>query len=188
MERAARVIIAIFVIHTVWTVNVNALPADLSVSGTTPNIGTTVGGCPVAVSGMGFQSGASLTIGGKVPNQISVASDTLITAVTPRAHGVAPVGSPPSVQEVVVANPDGGSASGQLFTYVRPGDIRAVVDGQTVYGAHDGNVSIGETIYILNVLLEASGFEVKPEVDSNCNGVISIGEVIQAVHSLLRVW
>lgn len=87
------------------------LPAP-TVSSITPNSGSTAGGTSVTISGTGFISGATVTIGTAATN-VNVVNSTTITALTP-AHAAGPV-------NVVVQNPD--SQSGSLtngYTYAIP--------------------------------------------------------------------
>jgi hypothetical protein len=63
------------------------------VSAISPNTGTTNGGTAVTVTGTGFRSGATLTIGGTAATGVTVVSSTSITARTPaHAAGAADVG------------------------------------------------------------------------------------------------
>jgi plastocyanin len=79
----------------------------------TPSLGVTSGGLGITISGSGFASGATVSIGGTVATNVAVASAASITATTPaRAAGAA---------DIVVTNPDG--QSGRLtggFTYDAP--------------------------------------------------------------------
>ncbi len=81
-----------------------------TVSGITPNSGTTAGGTPVTISGTGFLAGVTVTIGGTAATGVNVVNSTSITATTP-AHSAGGV-------NVTVTNTDG--QSGTLtsgFTY-----------------------------------------------------------------------
>jgi PKD repeat protein len=80
------------------------------VSAISPNSGTVNGGVPVAISGSGFLSGASVSIGGRSATSVNVVSGTSITAVTP-SHAAGTV-------DVVVTNADGlrGTLTGG-YTY-----------------------------------------------------------------------
>src|SRR6185369_5024705 len=60
-----------------------------SVSGITPNSGTTAGGTAVTINGSNFVSGATVTIGGAATN-VSVVNSTTINATTP-AHAAGAV-------------------------------------------------------------------------------------------------
>jgi hypothetical protein len=52
------------------------------VTGISPNSGTTAGGTRVTVTGSGFQSGATVTVGGVAATSVNVVSSTMLTAVT----------------------------------------------------------------------------------------------------------
>jgi plastocyanin len=83
------------------------------VTAVTPALGATAGGLGITITGSGFTSGATVSIGGIAATNVAVASATSITATTPaRAAGAA---------DIVVTNPDG--QSGRLnggFTYDAP--------------------------------------------------------------------
>jgi hypothetical protein len=84
-------------------------PAITSVS---PSSGPTAGGTPVTITGSGFVTGATVSIGGVAATSVNVASATSITAVT-GAHAAGPV-------DVVVTTPGGTATSTGGFTYVVP--------------------------------------------------------------------
>ena len=87
-----------------------AAPTVVSVS---PSSGLTVGGTLLTVTGAGFLSGASVTVGGAACTGVTVVSATSITCTTPAgAAGAA---------DVVVTNFDTQSGTGTgVFTYVVP--------------------------------------------------------------------
>jgi hypothetical protein len=82
------------------------------VSGISPNTGSAAGGTPITISGTGFQSGATVRIGGALANSVNVVSATQITALTPAGT--------PGAAAVQITNPDGqvGSLSSS-FTYAQ---------------------------------------------------------------------
>lgn len=89
-------------------------PAAPTVTGISPGTGSTAGGTAVTITGTGFVSGATVSIGGAAATSVVVSSDTTITAVT-GAHGAGTV-------DVVVTNPGGASGTKSLaYTYVAPG-------------------------------------------------------------------
>jgi hypothetical protein len=82
-----------------------------TVSGLSPNSGSTTGGTAVTITGTNFVSGAAVTFGSAAATNVVVVSSTSITATTP-AGGVGTV-------TVTVTNP--GALSGSLasgFTYL----------------------------------------------------------------------
>jgi phosphatidylinositol-3-phosphatase len=84
-----------------------------TITGITPNSGTTNGGTSVTIDGNRFLPGAAVTIGGAAATNIAVANSTTITASTP-AHA-------PGTSNVVVTNTDGQSAVlTNGFTYTSP--------------------------------------------------------------------
>jgi DNA-binding beta-propeller fold protein YncE len=81
-----------------------------------PNSGRTTGGSAIAITGTGFMSGATVTVGGIAATSVVVASATSITAVTP-AHAA-------GAADVVVTVPGGLSgtlAGGFYYLALRPG-------------------------------------------------------------------
>jgi hypothetical protein len=75
-----------------------------------PNSGTTSGGTSVTITGTGFLSGASVTIGGALATNVNVVSSTSITATTP-AHAAGMV-------NIIVTNSDTQSSTlTNGFTY-----------------------------------------------------------------------
>jgi hypothetical protein len=78
-----------------------------------PNSGSTAGGTAVTIDGSGFTGASRVTFGGTPATDVTVVSDTEITAVTPaKAAGVT---------HVSVTTPDGTSQTAP-FTYVASGD------------------------------------------------------------------
>ncbi|MFI5168213.1 MAG: IPT/TIG domain-containing protein [Thermoanaerobaculales bacterium] len=87
-----------------------AYGAAPTVTGVNPPSGSISGGTPVTISGTGFQSYATVTIGGVNATGVTVVNATTITATT-GAHAAGTVG-------VVVQNPDAQSATGaNAYTY-----------------------------------------------------------------------
>ena len=85
-----------------------------TVSGISPNTGTTAGGTAVTITGTGFLAGATVSFGGTAATGVNVASGTSITATTP-AHAAGAV-------SVVVTNTD--NQTGTLtngYTYTTSG-------------------------------------------------------------------
>ena len=96
---------------------VNAVAA-LSISSVNPNTGSTAGGTDITISGSGFQTGATVTLGGLAATNVNVTSSTSITAKTPLGPASEQAGVP---RDVVVTNPDGTSATlTRGFTYFVP--------------------------------------------------------------------
>lgn len=84
------------------------------VSSISPNVGTTLGGTSVTISGSGFVNVTSVNIGGAVLNSVSVPNANTITGVTS-------AGAPGTYN--VNVNVSGGVAAGagvNLYTYKRP--------------------------------------------------------------------
>lgn len=86
-------------------------PTEVKVSAVSPNSGTTFGGTTLTITGTGFQSGATVQIGGTAATDVTVTNSTTITAKTPaHAAGVAEV-------RVTVGSKSGTLAS--AFTFVK---------------------------------------------------------------------
>jgi len=83
------------------------------VASITPNTGTTSGGTSVTITGTGFLTGATVSLGGTPATSVTLVSSTSITATTP-AHAAGAV-------NVMVVNTDAqsGTLSGG-FTYAAP--------------------------------------------------------------------
>jgi IPT/TIG domain len=97
------------------TFNYVAAPSITSIA---PSSGSSAGGTPITIAGTGFQSGATVKVGGVAATSVSLLGSTTITATTP-AHAT---GDQTSVAvDVVVSNPDGQSATtSNGFTYNAP--------------------------------------------------------------------
>ena len=83
-----------------------------AISAVSPSSGPTAGGTPVTITGSGFVTGATVSIGGVAATSVIVVSATSITAVT-GAHAAGPV-------DVAVTTPGGTATSTGGFTYVLP--------------------------------------------------------------------
>lgn len=77
---------------------------DLAVNSITPSQGPQAGGTLITIQGNGFESGATVTIGGTLATSVSVVNATSITAVTPPAGNTGPA-------DLIVTNPDAKSAT-----------------------------------------------------------------------------
>jgi hypothetical protein len=74
-----------------------------TVTSISPNTGTTNGGTGVTITGTGFQSGATVSLGGSAATSVNVVSSTSITATT-AAHAA-------GASNVLVTNSDGQSGT-----------------------------------------------------------------------------
>lgn len=120
-----------------------------TVAAVTPALGATSGGLGITITGTGFTSGATVSIGGNAATSVAVVSATSITATTPaRAAGAA---------DIVVTNPDGqGGRLAGGFTYnapvVPPPSIAAVAPtsgpeaGGTVVSITGAGFASGATV------------------------------------------
>jgi len=112
-----------------------------TVTGVNPTSGPTTGGTSINITGTGFASGATVTVGGTLASSVVVSNSTTITAVTP-AHTAGTV-------DVVVTNSDGQSGrKTSAFTYT---------SGETILLSDDFNdASLNTTKWLPNSLF--SGF------------------------------
>jgi hypothetical protein len=84
-----------------------------TVTSISPNSGPTAGGTSVTITGTGFFSGATVSIGGSPAMNVAVINSSSLTATT-TAHAA-------GASDVVVRNADGQSGTlAQGFTYVAP--------------------------------------------------------------------
>ena len=101
--------------------------SDVTVTAISPTSGTTFGGTAVTITGTGFSSGATVSIGGTAATEVVVASSTRITAKTPlHASGAAEV-------RVTLGADSGSLPAG--FTFVAPStqpNLAPVVSNMTV--------------------------------------------------------
>ncbi|HBL30293.1 MAG TPA: hypothetical protein DD490_25955, partial [Acidobacteria bacterium] len=115
-----------------------------SVSGLSPNTGTTAGGTSVAINGANFQNGATVSLGG-TSLAVTFNSSSRLTVTAP-AHTTGPVG-------VVVTNPDGGNVTkANAYFYTPP---PAVTDFYTltpcrVFDTRNANGPTGGPIFAAN--------------------------------------
>jgi hypothetical protein len=112
--------------------NFLAGPAPTITAALSPGSGPAAGGTTVTITGTGFQTGASVLIGGNSATNVTVVSATQITAVTPAgAAGSA---------DVQVTNPDSQVAIlPNGFTYVPPPSVTGVAPNS---GTSSGGTSI----------------------------------------------
>jgi autotransporter-associated beta strand protein len=112
----------------------------------TPAIGPSTGGTSVTIVGSNFKAGASVTMGGAVASNVTVVSDTQITATTPA--GV------PAYADVRVINTD--EAAGTLlggFRYVAEGVLVSV---PTLTAESGGTVEVPISVADVTGLLSAT--------------------------------
>jgi RHS repeat-associated protein len=92
--------------------SISQAPAAPGVSSITPASGATAGGTTLTIKGSGFSGATTVTVGGVAATNVTVSSDSQLTAVTP-------AGSPGSGDVVVTA--PGGTSPGvpaDRFTYL----------------------------------------------------------------------
>lgn len=93
-------------------VQVYSCAAAAVIIGVSPSSGLTVGGTPITISGAYLTGTSSVTVGGVAATNVTVVSDTTVTATTP-AHAA-------GVVAVEVVTPGGTVAVAGAFTYVAP--------------------------------------------------------------------
>lgn len=114
-----------------------------AVTAVSPALGATGGGLGITITGSGFVSGATVSIGGVAATAVAFQSATSITATTPANAAGA--------KDIVVTNPDGqGGRMANAFTYevpvVAPPSVASI-------GPTSGPVGGGT-----NVVIGGSGF------------------------------
>ncbi len=77
--------------------------SPLAIATVTPTTGLATGGTSVTITGTGFGAGTTVSFGGVAPTNVTIASNTTITATAP-AHAPGPV-------DVTVRHPDGTVAT-----------------------------------------------------------------------------
>jgi Domain of unknown function (DUF1929)/IPT/TIG domain/Glyoxal oxidase N-terminus len=106
-----------------------------TVSAISPVSGTTSGGTAVTITGTGFLSGATVSLGGTAATGISVVNSTTITATTP-AHAAGAV-------NVVVTNTDAQSGTKTNgYTYTTTNPAPTVTSISPVSGTTAGGASV----------------------------------------------
>jgi len=98
------------VVPVTFTVSTPVAP---TITGISPGGGTTAGGTPVQITGSGFVSSGTLTIGGAAATNVFVTSSSSISAVTP--PGVA------GRRDVVFSSSAGSATLAGGFLYTAPG-------------------------------------------------------------------
>ncbi|HEX5164078.1 MAG TPA: IPT/TIG domain-containing protein, partial [Thermomicrobiales bacterium] len=128
--------------------------STVSILGIDPATGSANGGTVVTITGTGFQTGMSVTVGGVAATQVTVSSTTRLKATTP-AHA-------PGVANVVVTAPSNASATLlNGFTLVAC-PARCVTYSSTQYfgaGSFDAGVIASETTDGEVMLAPATGAE-----------------------------
>jgi hypothetical protein len=121
--------------------------APPTVSGVSPASGPTAGGTLLTISGTGFLTGATVTVGVSAASNVSVQSATTITTLSPAG----PAGS----AAVTVINPDGQSSTAATgFLYVAPPTIIGVTPssgpsaGGTAVTISGSNFTAGATVTV----------------------------------------
>jgi hypothetical protein len=116
--------------------------AALSVSAIAPNQGAVGASVPVTISGSGFVSGATVSVGaGITVSNVSVGSATQITATLAIAAGAAA-----GARDVIVTNPGGGSVTltgGFTVTSASAATLSLAYNGKLRDRVGQGNTALG---------------------------------------------
>jgi hypothetical protein len=152
-------------------VTVTAAAPAVTVTSISPDHGPFIGGTPVTVSGTGFQSGATLTIGGTAATSVVVVNATTITAKTP-AHA-------PGTVDVTVTNPDISHATLAGGFVVVPQQFDA--NGDNV-------IDPADIFYLVNYLFTGgpapAGAAGMLSGDANGDGVVDPADIFYVVNYL----
>lgn len=115
-------------------------PAPPSITSVSPNSGPTSGNTAITISGSGFQSGATVTIGGLPVRAVTVVNGNTINAITGLGPATQQATQP---QDVVVHNPDGSTITRSGgFTWSVPPVSVALVAPNSGLPAGGGKVLI----------------------------------------------
>jgi len=121
-----------------------------TVASITPNTGSAAGGTSVTITGTGFLTGATVTLGGTAATNVNVASGTSITATTP-AHTAGAV-------IVVVTNSDAQSGSlNNGYTYRNPPPTVASITPTTGTVSGGTSVTIAGTGFLTGATVSLGG-------------------------------
>ena len=129
------------------------VPSAPTVTGVTPNSGSTAAATPVVIDGTGFSTATAVYFGStQVEFDAPSGSDTVIDAYSPSSAAAGTV-------DVTVVNPDGTSAtsSADQFTFVAPPVITSISPA--------GGPTTGDT----QVLITGTGFTAATGVTFNSN-------------------
>ena len=140
-----------------------------TIIGVSPASGTSVGGTLITISGTGFTTGASVSIGGVLAGTVTVVTSTSITAVTNLGGA--------GVKDITVTNPDAQVFLGHsLYTYLAPivlapvvlvpVVVRPAIQADSISGI---NPSVGSTINSTPVTIQ--GFFPSPVTGIQINGL-----------------
>jgi hypothetical protein len=116
-------------------VTVTAAPPSITITSVNPTSAPSVGGKAITITGTGFQSGATVLIGGTPATNVVVVSSTTITAKTP-AHAAGTV-------DLTVTNPDAS-------TFTLAGAM--VIHGPRFDANGDSAVDPSDIFYLVNYL------------------------------------
>ncbi|MCH9681626.1 MAG: IPT/TIG domain-containing protein, partial [Deltaproteobacteria bacterium] len=101
--------------------------AVATVAAIEPDQGVLAGGTRVTITGTGFVEAATVTIGGGAATEVTVVSDTTLTATTPFGPPPPMGGGPRPAYDVVVTNPGDAAVTGAgLFRFRDPPRVDAV--------------------------------------------------------------
>ncbi|MGC2182388.1 MAG: IPT/TIG domain-containing protein, partial [Terriglobales bacterium] len=128
---------------------INPAPTVTSIS---PTSGTTSGGTAVNISGTGFLSGATVSVGGTTATGVTVVNSTTITATT-AAHAAGAV-------SVVVTNTDGKSGTlttGYTYVVINPAPTVTSISPASGTTAGGTAVSITGTGFLAGAMVKLGG-------------------------------
>ena len=128
---------------------INPAPTVTSIS---PTSGTTSGGTAVNISGTGFLSGATVSVGGTTATGVTVVNSTTITATT-AAHAAGAV-------SVVVTNTDGKSGTlttGYTYVVINPAPTVTSISPPSGTTAGGTAVSITGTGFLAGATVKLGG-------------------------------
>jgi hypothetical protein len=108
-----------------------------TVTGISPNSGTTAGGTSVTITGSNFTGATGVTIGGTAATSVVVVSSTSITAMTPAGSA--------GTASVLVTTAGGTNSANTLYTYLTPTPAPTVTGISPSSGTTAGGTSVTVT-------------------------------------------
>ncbi|MGC2745705.1 MAG: hypothetical protein WA672_21255, partial [Candidatus Angelobacter sp.] len=152
--------------------------AAISIAGVLPKLGGNAGNVTARVVGSGFQANATMKLVCTGQADI-IATNTTVTSDGRTITGTfALAGSATETCDVIVTNPDGGSASDpQAFTVEPGGAPNMWVDIVGLRNARGGATQSYYVVYGNRGNVDAAGILVSAEVPTNLTWTLSNGEV-----------
>jgi len=148
---------------------VPAIPAPITLSSLAPASGPTSGGTVVTLTGSGFVSGASVSVGGVAATGVTFLSASQLRATTPAGTAGA--------KSVQVTNPSGQSVTlASAFTYQAPSSTPTLTSISPTSGPTAGGtvITLTGTNFGNTVLVRFNGVAAQIQSATRQGGVVTI--------------